>query len=526
MSKDNISLIKKGIVLFFLIILIFIPNKPIMKEYLAVTSPVEDSKPLISKVVPVFHPGKPYKRVYSKAPPAPVKNKIFPKTSQQSDELVLTKNIYWKQITFTTDGYSSNIPNHLICFEMSTQSLIQEICEPFSEEQIYFTEQDGSTVIPHWIAFGFGKMETRIWLKIHPKPDKKKLTIFVCFGPGVTPNQNRLQNITPFDPSLTAYFCFDDLINSNLVDLSGNQVKGTMSSIDYGRYWHNFGSETYGLFNRDLIMFNDWQGWRYGDTKSVYMTSVMPASNDFSNQGSIEINMSLYTVSENITQVFFTDHNHQLVLGLTPDEKIFFQLGEDSNRITWDAKLEQATYHHVVITWDFPKKIIQLFVNGKPIKSLPSKTTFRFIQVHPVTSFLFGGIPGFRDKYGLSGFVEYVRIYHKPLNLAEVQQYKLINTKKNRFPYVFFGKLGIYKKGPEISKKINLNRPQQYPITENVKVNVIYSIPANSYYNFYYNDPDESYNSMDMTINTIDHLNEKPYPIFGFYSHFFQDIGT
>lgn len=444
------------------------------------------------------------------------------------ESLDLTKNVYRKRIILKTSNNQTSYRNYHCSIKINTLELIQEIKHSFSEDQMFFTLEGQKTRVPHFVEYGFGNLVTKIWLQLPELSIKKDIALSLYYGPGLSPTKHVLSDFSPADPSIVAHYSFDDVNDITIPDLSGNGSESMMnSSFDDGRWPYRgldfFHQGTYSNSSRFFIMFNDWQKW-YDDEKSVYLSIKLPASNRLSEQGALATNFIFYEVSQEIVQVLFADSQQQMILGFLPDRKVFLQLGNATNRYVWNCRLEQNKIYHLALSWDFTARSLALYIDGQPVKPYGSNTGFRFTKLSPFSSILFGGIPTFTEEYGFCGWIEYLQIFNRVITKKDIAFYRQQNSFINRFPDFSMGKQEIVSKGKPSSKAVNLKKISQYPLTDTVKVNLVYSNPKNNYSweDAFLN----RYENSDESTNIVNSLEEKPYPVFGFYSHFYPDIGT
>lgn len=462
--------------------------------------------------------------------PIPTIHKPTQSLSKTGIETIdLTKNVYSKRIILKTSNNQTSFHQYCCSIKINTLELIQEIKVSFSEDQMFFTLDDRKTRVPHFVEYGFGTLVTKIWLQLPVLPIKQDIALSLFYGPGLSPTQHLLSDFSPPDPSIVAHYSFDDVTNLTIPDISGNSSECMISSNYDDSRWSYRGEDffhkgTYDNSSRFFIMFNDWQKW-YDDEKSVYLTMNMTASNHLSEQGALATNFIFYEVSEEIVQILFTDSQQQMVLGFLPDRKVFLQLGNTTNRYVWNCHLKQNIIYHLALSWDFTARSLALYIDGQPVKPYGSNTGFRFTKINPFSSFLFGGIPTFQKEYGFCGWVEYLELYNRVITKKDIAFYRQQNSFTTRFPDLSIGKLETIDKGQPSLKQVDLKKISQYPLTDAVKVNLVYSNPKNNYYSWedaFLN----HYENNDESTNIVNSLGEKPHPVFGFYSHFYPDVGT
>ncbi len=470
-----------------------------------------------------FHPGTVRKKVISSSP----KLETPPKASLkeiQSTYLTFQESIYRRKIELRFANNKIVSKNHIISIKLNTFEMMKETKLPFSKDQLYFTLADGKTRIPHRIESGFGKLDTKYWLQL-PEIDSSRTTIlFVVFGPGVSATGSPSKPFAPSEPSLLSFYYFDDAVSEDIFDISHPQQQAKFVNLTYqSDFRWGMSSEPMKRDRSFPVMYN----WKNsysddGEDDSTYLVLPLPLSNPLHQSGSLEVNINRYDISEPITQVLFTDQSHQMVFGLLPDRKPYFQLGGKFNRIVWHTSLQSDRWYRLVLTWDLVHHEVLLFINEKKETLLPSKSVLQFASIKPISAILLGGVPGFSEEYGYNGLIEYVRLYNKAITLPEIIISQRQQQEKNRFPDLQLGKTELIQLGKNKQYWINLLSTQSIPVTEKMKINLIYCNPVNDYHQY----DSTLIDPIDPSINTIDRLSKEAVPVFGMNSHFWSNVGT
>ena len=76
---------------------------------------------------------------------------------QKSDQLTISDHLYRRKIVLKTTGSPTSLKNFPICIDLDTQQWIEEAKLSMISENLYFTDEDGTTLIPFSIAHGSGK---------------------------------------------------------------------------------------------------------------------------------------------------------------------------------------------------------------------------------------------------------------------------------------------------------------------------------------------------------------------------------
>lgn len=442
----------------------------------------------------------------------------------QSTFLTFQESIYRRKIEL---GFANNkivSKNHIVSIKLNTFEMMKETKLPFSKDQLYFTLADGKTRIPHRIESGFGKLETKFWLQLPEIDSSRKTNLFVVYGPGVASLSIANPSFKPDESSLLAFYYFDDVETETMTDLTYYQRQARFVNLTYQSDFRWGMSSQPMKRDRSFPVMYNWKNSYSDDGKddSTYLSLPLPLSNPLHQTGTLEVNLNRYDITEPITQVLFTDQYHQMVFGLLPDRRPYFQLGGIANRIVWRTSLQSDRWYRVVLTWDLVHRQVLLFVNEKKETLLPSKSALHFNPIRPVSAVLLGGVPGFSEEYGYNGLIEYVRLYNKAITLPEIISSQRQQQEKNRFPDLQLGNTELVQLGNNKQYWINLSSTQSLPVTEKMKINLIYSNPVNDYYqhNTTLRDP------VDPSINTVDRLSKKAVPVFGMNSHFWSKVGT
>ncbi|HQG82377.1 MAG TPA: DUF2341 domain-containing protein, partial [Caldisericia bacterium] len=188
----------------------------------------------------------------------------------------IDKVLYRREITINI-GNEESLKDYQICLTIDTQKLIREEKLSFDCRDIYFTDSDGTTLIPFWIKRDCGYENSEIWLKLPQiKPNENK-KIYFYYGNRDSKPQSSFEDVfTPREP-LECWYYFDEPESTEIFDLSGNKKNGYLSKISYGGLSGNFYE-----IDRHYIFFNDWDA-RYAENEEdikkgcVYFT--IPSQN-------------------------------------------------------------------------------------------------------------------------------------------------------------------------------------------------------------------------------------------------------
>ncbi len=430
---------------------------------------------------------------------------------------------YRKKIVLNTQYNNKDLKNYIISINVDSLSKIRDSKLSPSCENIYFTEEDGQTIIPHWLEYGCGRDVTKLWLRIPFLKAHTKKTIYMYYSNERKEDLSDFKKVFQQEPGLVGWYYFDSVNDKKILDFSGNGNDGTLSRLEFGFEW---GVRWSYHEPRPYIFFNDWQKWySYLNEKSVYFT--VPAKNlqTLSNAGSVEARVKFYNLTELITEHIFIDSKNQIEFGKLSNGNLYFRLGNSNNRLVWNTRLNNIQWYHLVISWNIPGKEIKLFVNGKEISPIPSSEKFNFTNINKLENLEFGGYYTGKN-YGLCGFLDCLRIYDKPLTAKEASLFMNINQRSLRFLTYIDEKEELIYSSPENYQQVDFNLVSRYPISDQLELDLIYASPLNEYY-YRYSEGEEKYlRSLKEPPMIIDRTSNYDNPIFGFSGHFFSYTGT
>lgn len=430
---------------------------------------------------------------------------------------------YRKKIVLNTQYNNKDLKNYIISINVDSLSKIRDSKLSLLCDHIYFTEEDGQTIIPHWLEYGCGRDVTKLWLRIPSLKAHTKKTIYMYYSNEREGSLSDFKNVFQQEPSLVGWYYFDSVNDEKILDFSGHGNNGTLSRLEFGHEW---GVRWSYHEARPYIFFNDWQKWySYLNEKSIYFT--VPAKNlqTLSNTGSIEVRVKFYNLTELITEHIFTDSKNQIEFGKLSNGNLYFRLGNSNNRIVWNTRLNNIQWYHLVISWNIPSNEIKLFVNGKEILPIPSSKKFNFTKINKLENLEFGGYYT-GNNYGLCGFLDCLRIYDKPLTAKEASLFMNINQRSLRFLTYKDEKEELIYSNHENYQQVNFSSVSKYPISDQLELNLIYASPLNEYY-YTHSEGEEKYlRSLKEPPMIIDRTSNYNNPIFGFSGHFFSYTGT
>jgi len=441
-------------------------------------------------------------------------------------------NLYRKKIILDTQVNQIPLKYYIVSMEIDILSLIRESKVSFNCDQIYFTDEDGKTIISHWIEQGCGKEATKFWIRIPIIKPRLKKSIYIYYGNDTKYTYSNFKTTFLPEKDLIGWYYFNAPVTTNIYDFSGSGNHGTLSTIKDSTSW--FFERSYYGDKKSYIFFRDYKSWYEDDRdKDIFFTQASKAMQSIAQKGSIELRLRMYSIRENITQHFFVDSNQQIQIGITHDGTIFFQNGKTSNKIFWNSGLKQDEWYHLVCSWDFSRKSILVYVDGKLIKQFPQKIPFDWKQTKLWGGLKFGGYPTKKGEFGYAGYLDGLRIYNKQLTPAEAETFYQINRETLRYPVKTLSKEEKVSSTNQANLRINFTDLSKYTKTEKAKINLLYASPYNYNYSFANEDylksidpSSEPAMRLDQNEMIIDRSYNDDQPIFGFQSHFFSFIGT
>lgn len=439
------------------------------------------------------------------------------------DSFDVTKNLYRRKIVLDTSDNQRFLSNYIISISLDILTLIRESKVSFQSEQIYFTDEDGKTVISHWTEKGDGKEKTKFWIRIPTIKPKTKKSIFIYYGNDTKYTYSNFKTTFLPEKDLIGWYYFNEPLQTKVLDFSGSGNHSYLSTIRDESNWYWWGAPS-PTEKRPFIFFNDWEAWKYNQD-NVYFSPTFKESKEFEIKGTLEVQLKMYILSEKITQHFLVDSKQHFYLGILPDGSVFLRLGSAGNQIVWDANLKKGQWYHFVCSWDFSKKSINIYVNGKHIKQFPQKVPFIWNQNKSFGDLKFGGYHTTNDEFGFAGFLDCLKLYNRALTKLEAVLLSGVNQSSLRFP----------EKNLEKEEKVSSKSPERATIdlanlskigkTDRCKINLLYASPYNS--RQYKRDrSDQNPELLSEPSNIIDREEAKKQPIFGFDSHFYSYLGT
>jgi len=448
----------------------------------------------------------------------------------------IDKVLYRREITINI-GNEESLKDYQICLTIDTQKLIREEKLSFDCRDIYFTDSDGTTLIPFWIKRDCGYENSEIWLKLPQiKPNENK-KIYFYYGNRDSKPQSSFEDVfTPREP-LECWYYFDEPENEEIVDLSGNKKNGYLSKLFYGGDW----SGTFYEEDRPFIFFNDWDA-RYAkneeDIKKGCVYFTIPSQNlDFDkSEGSIEmwIRPYMFNPHEGDLKRFhkiLTDTNKNIELGIFPGGDLYFSPNnsdyfyyssrkETDNFDVANLKVVPEKWSHILVTWKFSNKEVNFYLNGEKKTKL----------IENIKNYWYGGAETEDWLIGSSylnvgtnyvGYIDGLRIYNKALDERSVKEAYKFNSRNKRFPNFSFGREELVLK-EDIFKEFDFSKVIRLKPDYNISINLHYATPLDECEWF-----DWSLYPQGEKNAFLINKNEKDYiPIFGVPSHFFTYEGT
>jgi hypothetical protein len=448
------------------------------------------------------------------------------------------KVLFRREIIISNIGNEETLKDYQICLTINTQKLIREEKLSFDCRDIYFTDSDGTTLIPFWIKRDCGYENSEIWLKlpqISPNENKK---IYFYYGNRDVESKSSFEDVfTPREP-LECWYYFDEPESTEILDLSGNKKNGYLSKISYGGWAGTFYEEN----GRHYIFFNDWKA-RYAKNEEeikkgcVYFT--IPSQNlafDKS-EGSIEmwIRPYMFNPSEGDIKRFhkiLTDTNKEIELGIFPGGNLYFspsnsgyfyysEKKETDNFDVADLKVIPEKWSHILITWKLSNKEVNFYLNGEKKTKL----------IENIKNYWYGGaemgdwlIGGSYLNVGTNyvGYIDGLQIYSKALDEKSVKEAYKFNSRNTRFPNFSFGKEELVLK-EDLFKEFDFSKVIRLKPDYNISINLHYATPLDESEEWY---GWSLYTKSEKNAFLIN-KNKKDYiPIFGVPSHFFSYEGT
>jgi hypothetical protein len=438
---------------------------------------------------------------------------------QKSDQLIISDHLYRRKIVLKTTGSPNPMKNFPICIDLDTQQWIEEAKLSMISENLYFTDEDGITLLPFHIAHGYGKKATRIWLSIPELPAWTNQKEIYCYYSRSSdyPGFKQIPGF-PLQENYYGWYVLDELKDKHGVDLSGNMNPAELIVSSYESGWGSYNFYE----NKSYIFFNDWRKWYEQDSnKGVYLTVPGKNLQALSQKGAVEFWFKPYYVLEPIIQHFMTDTDQHIMIGMLPDRSIFLQLGSRQNRIIWDTFIHQGTWYHLQLSWDFAKKQAKLYLYGKEVPVRSGLSSFSWNPPKALGDLHFGGYYVENSSYGFSGFMEGFRLHKAPLSPEQANQ----NHKYNHFRYYFpthtMEKEEIAQNTQEDQLSLDFATSNTIPVNEKISINTIYAMPI--HYSDAWNG--KVYNGKDDLINIIRNPDEYQ-EVFGMSSHFYSYVGT
>ncbi len=484
------------------------------------TPPTLDSKPYDERKAQLFSEMQTQRFIFSD--PLESDPQSYPThATQTTDHLTLYRHLYRRQITLHTASNPYHLVHQPLCITIDSLQWIRESKLPFEIENIYFTDDDGTTIIPHFIEYGYGEKNTKIWISIPRLNPGVNKTIYCYYSqePVDTPAEGKTFLIAQED--LLGWYFFERIAQPKVPDLSNLNQYGYLSKVNYESDWAR---SYFDDDNTHYIFFNDWKSWysHSSSAESVYFTLPKKNVQTLSRQGSIEFLLNAYHIRETITQHLFIDSNQQLSLGLMPDQTLYFQAGDADNQILWDYQIEHGAWTHLVINWDFGTQSVQLYINGKAIPQKTNTPSFQWPDQLSIGDLHFGGYHTPCENYGFSGYLNNLRLYKQPLSAERVRQYHIIHAQRLHFPKFTLGKEELARTIDQQDLFIDFCSTLQIPETNNVQINLIYNTPLTRHYGYFMGSYYKSYTELINKIRNPDRYQ----PVFGFYSHFYSNVGT
>lgn len=447
-----------------------------------------------------------------------------------SDTLKINQHVYRRKIDLETSFLEKDLFQHPVLLDLNTLQWIRESKLPIDYENIYFTDEDGSSILPHFVAYGYGEKTTRVWISIPHLKAKHNKKIYLYYSIKAFHAYMDPKPAFPTINSLVGWYVIDDALSKDIYDLSGNNNHGDLSRLDFYMYWHmgEFKNEpTYYTF------FNDWKRLynfekdsdserRYGD--SLYFSIPTEKHPSLAKCGAMEFWIKPYHIMQDYTQQIVVNDKENFSIGLLHNGGIYLQAGSPNNKIHWDANIKQGYWYHIIINWDFDTKNTQLFVYGKEIPKSKPNSNFQWKSLPELGKLHFGGYYAKNKLLGYSGYLEAIRIYDKTLTQSEVKLAHQFNHRKYYLPKTNIGEEETAKSNESIDKSINFNQIPKLPTNPGIRINTLYATPLS-----YHGDNSEIHTSPSRTtgdlVNRIWNY-EWHQPIFGISSHFYSHIGT
>jgi hypothetical protein len=506
--------LKRGIALFVLVLLVLVANSNSKIEPPIGPSKVSVQKETIASTTKFII--SPEEIILEKSP---VKNNLLVvekniKSYETIEKISNSLALYRKKIVMNFQKNAFPLQDFIVSIRFDTLSLINESKLSISCDLLYFADEDGKTIIPHWIEKNTGRVNAKIWLRVPLiKPNSQK-TIFFYYTKNKTKSRSNFASVFKPTKDLVGWYLFNDVSSLECLDLSGNSNMGTLSELEIGQDW---GTATLS----DPYVYVFFNGWGNGG----YFSYPIPKKYSLNSVGSVETFLRLYNLTQKVTQRIFVDSRQQIELGILPDGKMYFQLGNDTNRIIWNTDMVKNSWYHLVFTWSVPDKKAMLFLYGKEIKPVSGQKSFQWKKIPLLGDLKFGGYHTGKD-YGLVGYLDNLRIYNRVLNAQEINYYYHINQRFNRFPQSSVSKeekVSVIRNEQEM---IDFSKVCQFPKISQVKVKLVYATPLNDDYFEDQKDQNERVKNAKNFSMIIDRTKKETNPVFGFVSHFYPYIGT
>ncbi len=447
-----------------------------------------------------------------------------------SDAVKINKHVYRRKIVLETNFLEKDLYQHPVLIDINTLQWIRESKLPIDIENIYFTDDDGSTILPHHVAYGYGQKTTRVWVNIPHLKAKHDKNIYIYYSFQVFRTFMDPKPAFPIIDSLVGWYVMDDALSRDIHDLSGNNNHGVLSRLDFYMYWHmgEFGNEpTYYTF------FNDWERlYNFGNNsyaerqygKSLYFSVPTEKHPSLAKSGAMEFWIKPYHIMEDYTQQIVINDKENFSIGLLHNGGIYLQAGNQNNKVHWDANIKQGYWYHIVVNWDFETKNTQLFVYGKEIQKARPSTNFQWQALPELGKLHFGGYYAKNKLLGFSGYLEAIRIYDKTLTQSEVKLAHQLNHRKYYLPKAKIGEEEIAKSNETNNKAINFTQIHHLKVNPNIRINTLYATPL-SYYSTNRDILPSPFSKSGDLVNQIKNFDQH-HPIFGISSHFYSYIGT
>ena len=306
---------------------------------------------------------------------------------------------YRREITIDNTSNSNDLTDYQVKITLDNTNF--DFSHANSDgSDIRFTDDDGSTLLYHWIEkWDSTNEEAIVWVKVSSIPGSSAKTIYMYYGNPSASDASDVSNtfIREID-GLVGSWHFDEGSGTTACDTSGNDNDGTIN----GATWVNDGK-----FGKALSF----------DGADDYVEVKDSDSLDITNAITIMAWVKLDSLDkeQQIVRKSRDDTGEAYEIFINDTNRVFFGIRDSSGTEEYvypTDTLTTGTWYHIVGTYD--KQNLKLYLNGNEIGSEPSTIT---IDVSSRNLIIGCGDKGTRYFHGT---IDEVRIYNRALSEGEI----------------------------------------------------------------------------------------------------------